>query len=167
MCLLSPFLFAELQGNGQLEGALARCGTQPWVTGNESVNQLFSGLSPLLPHLCKACLERILSLSAHSLCGGGQRSVRLLAQSAHLNFPSSEVLPQKADRDQYELLCPDNTRRPVEEYEQCHLARVPSHVVVARSVDGKEDLIQELLRVAQVHPPSILSPTYSSILQCV
>ncbi|XP_057623655.1 inhibitor of carbonic anhydrase [Chionomys nivalis] len=62
-----------------------------------------------------------------------------------------EVLPQKADRDQYELLCPDNTRRPVEEYEQCHLARVPSHVVVARSVDGKEDLIQELLRVAQEH----------------
>ncbi|CAO2633804.1 Inhibitor of carbonic anhydrase, partial [Lemmus lemmus] len=55
----------------------------------------------------------------------------------------------EADRDQYELLCPDNTRRPVEEYEQCHLARIPSHVVVARSVDGKEDLIQELLRVAQ------------------
>ncbi|XP_049995172.1 inhibitor of carbonic anhydrase [Alexandromys fortis] len=62
-----------------------------------------------------------------------------------------EVLPQKADRDQYELLCPDNTRRPVQEYEQCHLARVPSHVVVARSADGKEDLIQELLRVAQEH----------------
>ncbi|XP_060241391.1 inhibitor of carbonic anhydrase isoform X1 [Meriones unguiculatus] len=62
-----------------------------------------------------------------------------------------EVLPQKADRDQYELLCPDNTRRPVEEYEQCYLARVPSHVVVARSVDGKEDLIQELLGVAQEH----------------
>ncbi|XP_055485559.1 inhibitor of carbonic anhydrase [Psammomys obesus] len=62
-----------------------------------------------------------------------------------------EVLPQKADRDQYELLCPDNTRRPVEEYKQCYLARVPSHVVVARSVDGKEDLIQELLGVAQEH----------------
>ncbi|XP_006978731.3 inhibitor of carbonic anhydrase [Peromyscus maniculatus bairdii] len=62
-----------------------------------------------------------------------------------------EALPQKADRDQYELLCPDNTRRPVDEYKQCHLARVPSHAVVARSVDGKEDLIEELLRVAQEH----------------
>ncbi|ERE74464.1 inhibitor of carbonic anhydrase-like protein [Cricetulus griseus] len=62
-----------------------------------------------------------------------------------------EVLPHKADRDQYELLCTDNTRRPVDEYEQCYLARVPSHVVLARSVDGKEDLIQELLRVAQEH----------------
>lgn len=95
------------------------------------------------------------------MCGGES------SQSAHLNFPSSEVLPHKADRDQYELLCTDNTRRPVDEYEQCYLARVPSHVVLARSVDGKEDLIQELLRVAQVPPPSILSPGYSSLLQCV
>ncbi|XP_042521858.1 inhibitor of carbonic anhydrase-like [Dipodomys spectabilis] len=62
-----------------------------------------------------------------------------------------EVLPEKADRDQYELLCPDNTRRPVDEYEQCHLARVPSHAVVARSVDGKEDLIWEILNKAQEH----------------
>lgn len=146
---------------------MARCGTQPWVTCDESVNQLFSLLSPLLSHLCKTCLERILSPSARSLWGGGQGSARLLTQSAHLNFPSSEVLPQKADRDRYELLCPDNTRRPVEEYEQCHLARVPSHVVVARSVDGKEDLIQELLRVAQVPLPNILSPTSSSLVQCV
>lgn len=76
-----------------------------------------------------------------------------------------EAMPTKADRDQYELLCMDNTRRPVEEYEQCYLARVPSHVVVARSVDGKEDSIQELLRVAQEHfgktshhPSSSLAP---------
>lgn len=105
------------------------------------------------------CLERILpqSLSGHSLCGGGERSAQLPAQPAHLNFPSAEVMPRKADRDQYELLCPDNTRRPVDEYEQCYLARVPSHVVVARSVDGKEDSIQELLRVAQVPPYVILS----------
>ncbi|XP_062970106.1 inhibitor of carbonic anhydrase-like isoform X1 [Cynocephalus volans] len=62
-----------------------------------------------------------------------------------------ENLEQKADRDQYELLCRDNTRRPVDEYEKCHLARVPSHAVVARSVGGKEDLIWELLNKAQEH----------------
>ncbi|XP_057594550.1 inhibitor of carbonic anhydrase-like [Hippopotamus amphibius kiboko] len=60
-----------------------------------------------------------------------------------------ENLANKADRDQYELLCRDNTRRPVDEYERCHLARVPSHAVVARSVGGKEDLIWELLNQAQ------------------
>ncbi|XP_006868875.1 PREDICTED: lactotransferrin [Chrysochloris asiatica] len=60
-----------------------------------------------------------------------------------------ESLPNKADRDQYELLCPDNTRKPVDAYKECHLARVRSHAVVARSVDGKHDLIWELLRQAQ------------------
>lgn len=76
-------------------------------------------------------------------------------------------MPRKADRDQYELLCRDNIRRPVDEYEQCYLARVPSHVVVARSVDGKEDSIQELLRVAQVPPSDILSSACISLLPCV
>ncbi|XP_013209471.1 serotransferrin [Microtus ochrogaster] len=60
-----------------------------------------------------------------------------------------EVLPQKSDRDQYELLCPDNTRKPVDQFEECYLARVPSHAVVARAMDGKEDLIWEILKVAQ------------------
>ncbi|XP_036985916.2 lactotransferrin [Artibeus jamaicensis] len=60
-----------------------------------------------------------------------------------------ENLPNKTERDQYELLCPDNTRRPVEEFKQCHLARVPSHAVVARSVDGREDEIWRLLSKAQ------------------
>lgn len=62
-----------------------------------------------------------------------------------------EVLPEKADRDQYELLCLDNTRKPVDQYEDCYLARIPSHAVVARNVDGKEDLIWEILKVAQEH----------------
>lgn len=62
-----------------------------------------------------------------------------------------EVLPQQADRDQYELLCPDNTRKPVDEYKQCYLAQIPSHAVVGRTVDGKEDLIWEILKVAQEH----------------
>ncbi|XP_045712983.1 lactotransferrin [Phyllostomus hastatus] len=60
-----------------------------------------------------------------------------------------ENLPNKTERDQYELLCPDNTRKPVEEFEQCHLARVPSHAVVARSVNGKENEIWRLLSRAQ------------------
>uniref|UniRef100_A0A8D1N2X7 Lactotransferrin n=1 Tax=Sus scrofa TaxID=9823 RepID=A0A8D1N2X7_PIG len=60
-----------------------------------------------------------------------------------------ENLPQKADRDKYELLCPDNTRKPVEAFRECHLARVPSHAVVARSVNGKENSIWELLYQSQ------------------
>ena len=72
-------------------------------------------------------------------------------------FPS-ENLPEKADRDQYELLCLNNTRAPVDAFKECHLAQVPSHAVVARSVDGKENLIWELLRKAQVSPPTVPYP---------
>ena len=43
----------------------------------------------------------------------------------------------------------------MDEYKGCHLARVPSHAIVARSVDGKEDLIWELLNQAQVSPPPV------------
>lgn len=60
-----------------------------------------------------------------------------------------ENLPEKAERDEYELLCPDNTRKSVDEFKECHLARVPSHAVVARSVNGKEDRIWTLLQRAQ------------------
>ncbi|XP_046541925.1 inhibitor of carbonic anhydrase-like [Equus quagga] len=60
-----------------------------------------------------------------------------------------ENLPDRVDRDDYQLLCRDMVRKPVEEYKECHLALVPSHAIVARSVDGKEDLIWELLNRAQ------------------
>ncbi|VCX06938.1 unnamed protein product [Gulo gulo] len=63
-----------------------------------------------------------------------------------------ENLPNEADRDEYRLLCPDTLQRmTVDKYKDCHLARVPSHAVVARSVGGKEDLIWELLNKAQEH----------------
>lgn len=77
-------------------------------------------------------------------------------QSAHLGFPPLENLPDRVNRDDYQLLCRDMVRKPVEEYKECHLALVPSHAIVARSVDGKEDLIWELLNRAQVSPPTVL-----------
>ncbi|XP_028913721.1 serotransferrin [Ornithorhynchus anatinus] len=60
-----------------------------------------------------------------------------------------ENLKTQEEQDQYELLCEDNTRKPVSEYMTCNLASVPSHAVVARSVDGKRDLIWEFLNQAQ------------------
>ncbi|XP_037705223.1 lactotransferrin [Choloepus didactylus] len=60
-----------------------------------------------------------------------------------------ENLPNEADREAFELLCPNNTRQPVDSFKGCHIARVPPHAIVARSVDGNEDLIWELLNQAQ------------------
>uniref|UniRef100_A0A4W2GWE4 Serotransferrin n=1 Tax=Bos indicus x Bos taurus TaxID=30522 RepID=A0A4W2GWE4_BOBOX len=60
-------------------------------------------------------------------------------------------LPNPEDRKNYELLCGDNTRKSVDNYQECYLAMVPSHAVVARTVGGKEDVIWELLNHAQEH----------------
>ncbi|KAM9592895.1 lactotransferrin [Trichechus inunguis] len=71
-----------------------------------------------------------------------------------------ENLPNKNDRDQYQLLCPNNTRKPVDAFKSCHLGRVPSHAVVARSVNGKEDLIWELLCQAQARFGKTKAPEF-------
>ncbi|XP_061776368.1 transferrin-a [Nerophis ophidion] len=60
----------------------------------------------------------------------------------HLTVPDSE----KAN---YELLCPDNTRAPVEEYKKCHLARVPAHAVVSRKDPQLAELIWKSLTTVQ------------------
>ncbi|XP_034470003.1 transferrin-a [Hippoglossus hippoglossus] len=46
----------------------------------------------------------------------------------HLTVPDDE-------RDGYELLCTDNSRKPIDQYEKCNLAKVPGHAVVTRSDD--------------------------------
>ncbi|XP_054623570.1 serotransferrin-like [Dunckerocampus dactyliophorus] len=52
----------------------------------------------------------------------------------HLTVPDSE-------KTNYELLCPDNTRAPIDDYKRCHLARVPAHAVVTRKDPQLTDLI--------------------------
>ncbi|XP_038608253.1 serotransferrin [Tachyglossus aculeatus] len=60
-----------------------------------------------------------------------------------------ENLKTQEEQDKFELLCEDDSRKPVSEYLTCNLAQVPAHAVVARSVDGKRDLIWDFLRQAQ------------------
>ncbi|XP_060939746.1 transferrin-a [Limanda limanda] len=48
----------------------------------------------------------------------------------HLTVPDAE-------RSDYELLCTDDTRKPMDQYEKCNLAKVPSHAVVTR-IDDQE-----------------------------
>ncbi|XP_036938593.1 transferrin-a isoform X3 [Acanthopagrus latus] len=43
----------------------------------------------------------------------------------HLTVPAAE-------KDKYELLCKDNTRAPIDNYQACHLVKVPAHAVVTR-----------------------------------
>ncbi|XP_040911895.1 serotransferrin-like [Toxotes jaculatrix] len=56
----------------------------------------------------------------------------------HLTVPDSE----KAN---YELLCKDNTRAPIDSYKTCNLARVPAHAVVTRKNPELAELIWTML----------------------
>ncbi|XP_077415330.1 serotransferrin-like isoform X2 [Vanacampus margaritifer] len=60
----------------------------------------------------------------------------------HLTVPDN----MKAD---YELLCMDNTRAPIDKYEECHLARVPAHAVVTRQDPQLAELIWNSLTTVQ------------------
>lgn len=66
-----------------------------------------------------------------------------------------EELPNEAEWDQYKLLCPDNTWKPVTEYKECHLAQIPSRAVVAHVRSEKDSAIWELLHLSQVYPHTV------------
>ncbi|XP_076986273.1 inhibitor of carbonic anhydrase-like [Tamandua tetradactyla] len=112
-----------------------------------------------LPSLCRLCTgkgEHKCACSSQEPYFGYSGAFRCLQDGAgdvcfvrHVTV--FENVPDEAEWSKYELLCPDNTRKSVDQYKECHLARVPSHAVVARSMGGKEDLIWELLDQAQEH----------------
>ncbi|XP_004640738.2 lactotransferrin [Octodon degus] len=145
--LLRPFL--NWTGPPEpIEAAVARFFSASCVPGADGVR---------FPNLCRLCTGTGTNKCAFSTqepyfgYSGAFKCLRDGAGDVAFIKASTvfEDLPDKAQRDQYKLLCPDNTWRPVDEYKQCHLARVPSHAVVARSVNGREDLIWEFLQQAQ------------------
>ncbi|XP_049889736.1 transferrin-a [Epinephelus moara] len=60
----------------------------------------------------------------------------------HLTVPD-------ADKADYELLCKDDTRAPIDNYASCHLAKVPAHAVVTRNDPQLAELIWNSLNSVQ------------------
>lgn len=86
---------------------------------------------------------------------------RLLWDPHHSSsFFPLETVQDLAERNQYELLCPDNTRKSVDEFKDCYLAQVPHHTIVARRVKGYENEIWEFLNQAQVSIDTVLLPAW-------
>ncbi|XP_006883485.1 PREDICTED: inhibitor of carbonic anhydrase-like [Elephantulus edwardii] len=174
----SGFQLNQLQGKKSCHTGLGR--SAGWIVPVSSLLSslpephmpIESAVSKFFSSSCVPCADPKSSPSLCQLCAGsGTAKCACNSQEPYFGYSGAfrcvqdgvgdvcfvrdmtvfENLPDKADRDRYELLCPDNTRKPVDKYKECHLARVPSHAVVARSVDGKEDLIWELLSKAQEH----------------
>ncbi|GCB79100.1 serotransferrin-1-like [Scyliorhinus torazame] len=113
------------------------------------------GALPAFPGLCELCngtdgnhckrshVEPYYDYSGAFQClkdGAGE-----VAFTKHTIVPVSE-------RQDYELLCLNGSRMPIEAYKDCHWAKVPSHAVVVRSgdMDGeKNKAILRFLSLAQ------------------
>ncbi|XP_036409620.1 transferrin-a [Megalops cyprinoides] len=83
---------------------------------------------PKLCQLCKGDCSRSHKEPYYDYAGAFQclkDGAGEVAFVKHLTVPASE----KAG---YELLCKDGSRRSIDEYAECHLARVPAHAVVSR-----------------------------------
>ncbi|KAG5847738.1 hypothetical protein ANANG_G00129400 [Anguilla anguilla] len=70
--------------------------------------------------------------------GGGD-----VAFVKHTTVPDSE-------KSKYELLCKDGTRKSVNDFATCHLAKVPAHAVVSRKDADLADRIWQMLQTAML-----------------
>uniref|UniRef100_A0A8C8SGR7 Lactotransferrin n=1 Tax=Pelusios castaneus TaxID=367368 RepID=A0A8C8SGR7_9SAUR len=126
-----------------------------------AVAQFFSascvpGAPTAEPNLCRLCsgagsakCSRTEAYSGYSgafkCLKNGDGDVAFVKQTTVLeNDPSG--------KDQYELLCTDGTRKPVDDYKDCNWARVAAHAVVTRKVDGKADEIWKFLSQIKIKP---------------
>uniref|UniRef100_A0A673C0L1 Serotransferrin n=1 Tax=Sphaeramia orbicularis TaxID=375764 RepID=A0A673C0L1_9TELE len=55
----------------------------------------------------------------------------LVENTGEVAFIKHDSVPD-SEKANYELLCKDNTRAPIDNYKSCHLGRVPNHAVVSR-----------------------------------
>ncbi|XP_068604665.1 serotransferrin-like [Brachionichthys hirsutus] len=98
-----------------------------------------------LCQLCKDDCSRSQAETYYDYSGAFQclkDGVGQVAFVKHLTVPENE----KSD---YELLCKDNTRAAIDDYERCHLAKVPAHAVVTRKDQALADLIWTSLTSVQ------------------
>nr|UZF13189.1 saxiphilin [Allobates femoralis] len=63
-------------------------------------------------------------------------------------FVEDTILSGQYSND-FELLCSDNTRRPLSQYKMCNFGKIPRHAVVTRSSGDKMEDITEYLLKAQ------------------
>ncbi|XP_023141531.1 transferrin-a [Amphiprion ocellaris] len=104
-----------------------------------------AGTGSKLCELCKGDCSRSHKEPYYDYAGAFQCLVDGVGDVAfvkHLTVPDSE-------KSNYELLCKDNTRAPVDNYKTCNLARVPAHAVVTRKDAQLAELIWTSLEGVQ------------------
>ncbi|XP_051944038.1 transferrin-a isoform X5 [Hippocampus zosterae] len=98
--------------------------------------------------LCKACKGDCSRSHNEPYYDYGGAFQCLVDNAGDVAFVKHLTVPDNMKAD-YELLCLDNTRAPIDDYKNCHLVRVPAHAVVTRKDAGMEELIWNSLTSLQ------------------
>uniref|UniRef100_A0A673BFN9 Serotransferrin n=1 Tax=Sphaeramia orbicularis TaxID=375764 RepID=A0A673BFN9_9TELE len=98
------------------------------AVGKFFLSSCVPGATGNLCHLCKGDCSK----SDRDLYYGDAGALRCLEEDAgEVAFVKHGTVPDSIKAN-YELLCKDNTRAPIDNYKSCHLGRVPAHAVVSR-----------------------------------
>ncbi|XP_061549609.1 serotransferrin-like isoform X2 [Phycodurus eques] len=98
--------------------------------------------------LCKGCKEDCSRSHDEPYYDYGGAFQCLVADAGDVAFVKHLTVPD-SEKANYELLCVDNTRAPIDNYKECHLARVPAHAVVTRQDPALADLIWRSVTTVQ------------------
>ncbi|XP_063771615.1 serotransferrin-B-like [Pseudophryne corroboree] len=115
------------------------------------------------PSLCKQCAGRRskkCSLSSDEPYYSSDGAFKCLRDNkGDVAFVTHMSIPAELKKN-FQLLCPDNTRKPIDKYQECKLARIPTNAVVTRSSGDKTTDITEFLQHAQNKEIKLSSSKY-------
>ncbi|XP_034637752.1 ovotransferrin-like [Trachemys scripta elegans] len=105
------------------------------------------------PNLCRLCLgtgaQKCSRTGPYSGYSGAFQCLKDGAGDVAFVKHTTVLENDPSEKDKYELLCEDGSRKPVDKYHECHWAKVAAHAVVTRSVDGRADEIWSFLSQAE------------------
>ncbi|XP_056419510.1 serotransferrin-B-like [Hyla sarda] len=119
------------------------------------------------PNLCKQCTGRGSNKCKSSndepyySPNGALKCLR--DNKGDVAFVPHTAIPAEFSKN-FQLLCPDNTRKPIDQYQQCYLAEVPVNAVVTRSAGDKTLDIVALFQNAQKKGCKLSGPKYGKNL---
>ncbi|KAF4117078.1 hypothetical protein G5714_001631 [Onychostoma macrolepis] len=116
----------------------------------KAVSQFFSsscipGISKAqYPNLCQACQGDCSCSQNEKYYGDEGALLCLINGDAQVAFVCHNAIPENV-RQNYQLLCMDGSRKSVEEYKDCYLAKEPARAVISRK-DTDSDHIYKVLK---------------------
>ncbi|KAK9979588.1 hypothetical protein ABG768_013010 [Culter alburnus] len=116
----------------------------------KAVSQFFSsscipGISKTpYPNLCRSC-QGDCSCSQSEMYSGDEGAFQCLKNGkGQVAFVCHDAIPV-SERQNYQLLCRDGSRRSVEDYKDCHLGKEPARAVIGR-MDADSQQIYKVLK---------------------